>query len=185
MTCHNLDFGTRVLDLVAVGSSSNASIERHAVKNHGKTVTSKVNGARRMVCCRQSISRTRVFSTNTSEALLNGNIFASCFNLVFGSKLFKFNFILGSIKFSTLYLLLVLKNCFGILSLICLFLITWLRFCTFLLLLLEFIYLELFFWLLLPCLIGKNSLIFILCFGYYRFEFSNWYNRFLSTLTSM
>ncbi|MFQ6650627.1 hypothetical protein Gotur_022990 [Gossypium turneri] len=72
MTCHNLDFGTRVLDLVAVGSSSNSSIERYAVKNHGKTFATKVYGARRMVCCRQNISRTRVFSTNTSEALLNG-----------------------------------------------------------------------------------------------------------------
>ncbi|MBA0574008.1 hypothetical protein Golob_001249, partial [Gossypium lobatum] len=72
MTCHNLDFGTRVLDLVAVGSSSNSSIERYAVKNHGKTFATNVYGARRMVCCRQNISRTRVFSTNTSEALLNG-----------------------------------------------------------------------------------------------------------------
>ncbi|MBA0632701.1 hypothetical protein Godav_001395 [Gossypium davidsonii] len=72
MTCHNLDFGTRVLDLVAVGSSSNSSIERYAVKNHGKTFATKVYGARRMVCCRQNTSRTRVFSTNTSEALLNG-----------------------------------------------------------------------------------------------------------------
>ncbi|KAE8677313.1 Solanesyl diphosphate synthase 1 [Hibiscus syriacus] len=71
-TCHNIDFGTRVPDLVAVGSSSNASIERHWVKSHGKTFTSKVYGARRMVCSRQNISRTRLFSTNTSQSLLDG-----------------------------------------------------------------------------------------------------------------
>ncbi|XVF79173.1 hypothetical protein PTKIN_Ptkin14bG0198700 [Pterospermum kingtungense] len=75
MTCHNLDFGTRVLDLVAVGSSSNASIEKHSVKNHGKaisSVSSKVYGARRRVYCRQDITRSHVFSTKTSDAVLDG-----------------------------------------------------------------------------------------------------------------
>ena len=77
MTCHNLDFGTRVLDLVAVGSSSASSIERHSMKNYGKrisNVSSKGYGARRMVYCRQNITRSGVFSTETSEALLDGNI---------------------------------------------------------------------------------------------------------------
>ncbi|OMO92607.1 Polyprenyl synthetase [Corchorus olitorius] len=77
MTCHNLDFGTRVLDLVACGSSSNASIERHSVKSSGKTIStfgSKDYGGRRMVCCRQNITRSRVFSTKAPEAqaLLTG-----------------------------------------------------------------------------------------------------------------
>ncbi|XVE52986.1 hypothetical protein DITRI_Ditri02bG0168700 [Diplodiscus trichospermus] len=75
MTCHNLDFGRRLLDFVAVGSSSNTSIERHSAKNYGKTipnVSSKIYGARKMFYCRQNITRTRVFSTKTSEALLDG-----------------------------------------------------------------------------------------------------------------
>ena len=77
MSCHNLDFGTRVLDLVAVGSSSNSSIERQSVKNYGKiisNVSSKGYGTGRMVYCRQNITRSRVFSTKTSEAPVKGNI---------------------------------------------------------------------------------------------------------------
>ncbi|EOY13616.1 hypothetical protein QUC31_002363 [Theobroma cacao] len=75
VTCHNLDFGTRVLDLVTCGTSSNASIERHSVKNYGKTISNascKGCGGRRMVYCRQNTTGSRVFPTKAPEPLLDG-----------------------------------------------------------------------------------------------------------------
>ncbi|XP_021287996.1 solanesyl diphosphate synthase 1 [Herrania umbratica] len=75
VTCHNLDFGTRVLDLVTCGTSSNASIERHSVKNYGKTISNvscKGYVGRRVVYCRQNNTGSRVFSTKAPEPLLDG-----------------------------------------------------------------------------------------------------------------
>lgn len=74
MTSHNLDFGRSVLDLVACGCSSSASIHRSSVRKIAMTGSRKSNrgcGARRLVCCRQNLARCRVYSTKTSETLLN------------------------------------------------------------------------------------------------------------------
>lgn len=78
MTSHNLDFGRSVLDLVACGCSSSASIHRSSVRKIAMTGSRKSNrgcGARRLVCCRQNLARCRVYSTKTPETLLNGNVF--------------------------------------------------------------------------------------------------------------
>lgn len=74
MTSHNLDFGRSVLDLVACGCSSSASIHRSSVRKIAMTGSRKSNrgcGARRLVCCRQNLARCRVYSTKTPETLLN------------------------------------------------------------------------------------------------------------------
>lgn len=74
MTSHNLDFGRSVLDLLACGCSSSASIHRSSVRKIAMTGSRKSNrgcGARRLVCCRQNLARCRVYSTKTPETLLN------------------------------------------------------------------------------------------------------------------
>ncbi|KAK4852242.1 hypothetical protein QYF36_022318 [Acer negundo] len=78
MACHNLDFGTSVLDLVACGCSSNSSIDRSSVRNYGKTVSrssssrGRGRAVRRLVCCRENLAQCRVYSTKTPDTLLNG-----------------------------------------------------------------------------------------------------------------
>ncbi|GLU17754.1 hypothetical protein SLE2022_341100 [Rubroshorea leprosula] len=73
MTCHNLDFGTSVLDFVACGCATNAAIGRCAGKSCARTISrSKGCRARRLVCWRQNLARCHAFSTKTPEALLNG-----------------------------------------------------------------------------------------------------------------
>ncbi|KAK1582266.1 hypothetical protein Q3G72_013393 [Acer saccharum] len=77
MACHNLDFGTSVLDLVACGCSSNSSIDRSSVRNYAKTVSrssssrGRGRGVRRLVCCREKLAQCRVYSTKTPDTLLN------------------------------------------------------------------------------------------------------------------
>ncbi|TXG66624.1 hypothetical protein EZV62_007899 [Acer yangbiense] len=78
MACHNLDFGTSVLDLVACGCSSNSSIDRSSVRNYAKTVSrssssrGRGRAVRRLVCCREKLAQCRVYSTKTPDTLLNG-----------------------------------------------------------------------------------------------------------------
>ncbi|KAJ0045048.1 hypothetical protein Pint_04869 [Pistacia integerrima] len=75
MTCSNLDFGRSVLDLVACGCSSNASIDRSWVRSYAKSVSRRSSrhfGAKRLVFCKQNLARCRVYSTKTPETLLNG-----------------------------------------------------------------------------------------------------------------
>ncbi|GMP53402.1 hypothetical protein CsSME_00018860 [Camellia sinensis var. sinensis] len=75
MTCHSLEFSRTGLDLVACGCSSNASVDRFSVRNYAKKgVCRRSNrgfGARKLVCRRHEIARCGVFSTETSETLLN------------------------------------------------------------------------------------------------------------------
>lgn len=78
MTCRNLDFGRSVLDLVACGCSSNASIDRSWVRSYAKSVSRRSSrhfGAKRLVFCKQNLARCRVYSTKTPETLLNGSVF--------------------------------------------------------------------------------------------------------------
>ncbi|KAK3011378.1 hypothetical protein RJ639_012448 [Escallonia herrerae] len=75
MTCHTLEFGRTGVDSVACGCSFNASLDRFTVKNRARRVLLSVHrgyGARKLLCCRRNIARCRVYSTKTSEALLNG-----------------------------------------------------------------------------------------------------------------
>lgn len=75
MTCHNLDFGRTVLDLVACGCSSGASFDRYSVRNCKKENSKGFNrgyGARRLVSSRRDRTRCRVSSMKTAETLFNG-----------------------------------------------------------------------------------------------------------------
>ncbi|EXC11710.1 Solanesyl diphosphate synthase 1 [Morus notabilis] len=75
VTCHNLDLGRTVLDLVACGCSSSAS---YSLKNHAK-VNSKgrscrVYGVRKLVkTARWERTRCQVSSMKTAEPLLSGS----------------------------------------------------------------------------------------------------------------
>lgn len=80
MTSHNLDFGRSVLDLVACGCSSGASIHMSSVRKIAKTGSRKSSrdcGPRRLVYCRQNLVRCRAYSTKTPETLLNGTVFCN------------------------------------------------------------------------------------------------------------
>lgn len=76
MTCHNLDFGRTVLDLVACGCSSSASFERYSVRNYTPQANykgcSRGHGARKLVHSRWDRTRCRVSSVKTSDTLFNG-----------------------------------------------------------------------------------------------------------------
>ncbi|XP_038686531.1 solanesyl diphosphate synthase 1, chloroplastic-like isoform X1 [Tripterygium wilfordii] len=75
MTCRNLYFERTVLDLVACGCSSNASIEKNSVKNQIKGASRSANkdyGRRKLLCCRRDMAPCRVFPTKTPDTLLNG-----------------------------------------------------------------------------------------------------------------
>lgn len=74
VTCHNLDLGRTVLDLVACGCSSSASFERYySARNYTKVNTSKVisrgYGVRKLV----KTTRCQASSMTTAEPLLNGS----------------------------------------------------------------------------------------------------------------
>ncbi|XP_044511846.1 solanesyl diphosphate synthase 2, chloroplastic-like isoform X2 [Mangifera indica] len=74
MICRNLDFRRSVLDLVACGCSSNASIDRYWARSYAKSVSRRSSrhfGANRLVFCKQNLARCRVYSTKTPETLLN------------------------------------------------------------------------------------------------------------------
>lgn len=74
VTCHNLDLGRTVLDLVACGCSSSASFERYySARNYTKVNTSK--GISRGYGVRNLVKTTRcqASSMTTAEPLLNGS----------------------------------------------------------------------------------------------------------------
>lgn len=76
MTYHNLEFGRSRLDFAATGCSSNAVIDLHSVRKVSKCVFRNVSRgfkARKLLCCRRDIGRCRVFCTETSSGLVNGN----------------------------------------------------------------------------------------------------------------
>lgn len=75
MTCHNLDFGRTVLDLVACGCSSSASFERYSARSYAKPnykSCSRGHGARKSVRCRWDRTRCRVSSVKTADTPFNG-----------------------------------------------------------------------------------------------------------------
>ena len=73
MTCHKLELGRTVLDLVACGCSSSASFDRSSVrKSHAKVNSKPGYGVRRLVTSRLERARCRVSSMKTAETLLNG-----------------------------------------------------------------------------------------------------------------
>ncbi|XAR56406.1 Geranylgeranyl diphosphate synthase [Bertholletia excelsa] len=75
MTCHNLEFGRTGFDFAACGCSSRASYHRYSLKNYSKGVYRSVrrgHGSRKLTCCRRDVAPCRVYSTKTSETLLNG-----------------------------------------------------------------------------------------------------------------
>ncbi|GMN64501.1 hypothetical protein TIFTF001_033569 [Ficus carica] len=74
VTCHNLDLGRTVLDLVACGCSSSASFERYySARNYTKVNTSK--GVSRGYGVQNLVKTTRcqASSMTTAEPLLNGS----------------------------------------------------------------------------------------------------------------
>ncbi|KAF3442306.1 hypothetical protein FNV43_RR16222 [Rhamnella rubrinervis] len=75
MTCHNLDFGRTVLDLVACGCSSSASFERYSVRNYTPKANykgcSRGHGARKLVRSRWDRTRFRVSSVKAADTLFN------------------------------------------------------------------------------------------------------------------
>lgn len=74
MTCHNLDFGRTVLDLVACGCSSSASFDRYSVRNCKKANSKGFNGgygAHKLVSSQRGRSRCKVSSMKTAETLFN------------------------------------------------------------------------------------------------------------------
>lgn len=82
VTCHNLDLGRTVLDLVACGCSSSALFERYySARNYTKVNTSK--GISRGYGVRNLVKTTRcqASSMTTAEPLLNGK--PSIFFLLF------------------------------------------------------------------------------------------------------
>lgn len=100
MTCHNLDFGTSVLDLVACGCFSN---DRSSVSSYARTVSrrrrsSRGSAARRLVCCRQNLAQCRVYSTKTPDTLVNGIMF--------------FHSLYGFIYYVALLIVLMLVLCY-------------------------------------------------------------------------
>lgn len=75
ITCHNLDLGRTVLDLVACGCSSSSSFDRSSVRNyskHNSKGSSRGYGVRRLVTTRWERTLCRVSSMKTAKTLLDG-----------------------------------------------------------------------------------------------------------------
>lgn len=88
MTCGNLDFGRKALDLVSCGCSSNGYSERFSLRRHRSSKAGSCRGfvGRKLHCFRRDSAPCRVLPMKTSETLFNGNALeaiASCQTLCF------------------------------------------------------------------------------------------------------
>lgn len=75
MIYQNLEFGRTRPGFVVYGCSFNVSLERISVRNHAKGMLRNVNGGykgKKLWCRGTKLGPCPVFSTNTTQALLNG-----------------------------------------------------------------------------------------------------------------